>query len=307
MKITLTCLSAATAVSLLLVACNQGQKAQETGSTSKKPAVHEEIKPFEGRYDTLALKGAAKDSGLVFFNKRYNREQRQVILALNRIDSNNVQRADTLVVPDSVSADINVYSPFPSRVRALDSVKKIICFAYPVQAFGVYEDGYLVRWGPTSMGRKDAQTPTGLFFANWKAEEHESSVDDEWLLKWNVNVINDQGVGWHLYAMPGYPASHSCMRLLERDARWLYDWVDEWTIKGDHHIEAQGTPTLIFGSYDFKGRKPWLKLLTDPNANRITEEALNKEIEPHLPKILEEQARTEKVTEAGKVDSASVD
>ncbi|SEM08392.1 L,D-transpeptidase catalytic domain [bacterium A37T11] len=305
MKITLTFLSAAAAATFFLTACNQGRKPNEAAGNGKKLVVHEEIKPFEGRYDTLALKGAAKDSGLAFFSKRYSREQRQVILALNRIDSNNVKRADTLVVPDSVWTDVTVYSPFPSRVKVLDSVKKIICFAYPIQAFGVYEDGYLVRWGPTSMGRKDAQTPTGLYFANWKAEEHESSVDDEWLLKWNVNVINDQGVGWHLYAMPGYPASHSCMRLLEKDARWLYDWVDEWTIKGDHQIEAQGTPTLIFGSYDFKGRKPWLKLLNDPNANRISEETLTKELEPHLSKIMEEQARTEKVTEAEKVDSAS--
>jgi hypothetical protein len=30
-------------------------------------------------------------------------------------------------------------------------------------------------------------------------------------LRWNFNIENKLGVGWH--SLPGYPASHSCLRL----------------------------------------------------------------------------------------------
>jgi hypothetical protein len=54
------------------------------------------------------------------------------------------------------------------------------------------------------MGREKDQTPTGLFFTNWKAEETTSTFNDEWV-KMNYNIIN--WVGFHQYSLPGYPAS----------------------------------------------------------------------------------------------------
>jgi lipoprotein-anchoring transpeptidase ErfK/SrfK len=106
----------------------------------------------------------------------------------------------------------------------LENVKKFVFFPYPIQAFGVYEYGNLIKWGPTSMGKKSTPTKKGLMFANWKKEVAISTVSDEWKLRWNVNVANFDGIGWHQYAMPGYPASHSCLRMLEEDAKWMYTW-----------------------------------------------------------------------------------
>src|SRR5690606_24498723 len=113
------------------------------------------------------------------------------------------------------------------------------------QAWAIYEYGDMKRWGATSMGKESAQTPTGLHFANWKGEEVQSTVDDEWILKWNFNIMNKEGVGWHQYDMPGYPASHSCLRLFEKDARFLYEWADQWVIEGTDNIKAHGTPTIV--------------------------------------------------------------
>jgi hypothetical protein len=45
-------------------------------------------------------------------------------------------------------------------------------------------------------------------------------------LRWNFNIENKLGVGWH--SLPGYPASHSCLRL--EDAKLLYEWADEWQL-----------------------------------------------------------------------------
>jgi len=36
--------------------------------------------------------------------------------------------------------------------------------------------------------------------------------------------MNKRGHSFHQYELPGHPASHGCIRLLERDATWIYDW-----------------------------------------------------------------------------------
>lgn len=285
------------AIMLMQAACNRGAKDSKEGAADS--LAHKEIEPFKGGYDSLLIKGAANtDSVLAEFEKRYSEEQRQVILALNRIDRYHLKQADTLVVPDSAWTDLAVYTPFPPRLKELEDIPRIVFFSYPYQAFAAYENGLQVRWGPTSMGTQKNPTPTGLFFANWKAEEHISTVDDEWLLKWNFNIENEKGVGWHLYAMPGYPASHSCLRLLENDARWLYDWAEMWVLEGEHEVKAEGTPVIVFGSYDFSRKSPWLNLPGDPDANTISEADLMREVEPHLQKIREEQERREHVVQA---------
>lgn len=231
------------------------------------------------------------DSGATILKKRFSAGQRILIFALNRMDAAHGMKADTLIVPDDLQADFMEYSPFPFRAPFLEKVHKIVFFSYPAQAFAAYQNGRLVRWGPTSMGRKKDPTPAGLYFCNWKAEETTSTFDDEWVLKWNFNVENKEGIGWHLYDMPGYPASHSCLRLLERDARYLYDWAEQWIQSGENNVVAQGTPLVVFGTYPFDGPRPWLSLVADPDALTITPEMLEQEVKPFLPRILQQQQR----------------
>jgi lipoprotein-anchoring transpeptidase ErfK/SrfK len=96
-----------------------------------------------------------------------------------------------------------------------------LLISYPIEAFGAYEQGKLVRWGPTSLGKKSTKTPTGLFFTNWKSKETISTEDSSWILKWYFNLVNSTGVSIHQYGLPGYPASHACARLYEEDAKWF--------------------------------------------------------------------------------------
>ncbi len=264
----------------------------------------------EPKVETVTMKYTAwpirkVDTAVKAFKAKYAGDERWTILALNRLDEGNIRRADTLIIPEKILSDFNQYSPFPATVSMLKDVNKIVIFSYPIQAFAAYEHGTLVYWGPTSMGSKIHPTPTGLHFANWKAKETISTVDDEWKLKWNFNIENKEGVGWHQYTMPGYPASHSCLRMLEKQARWMYDWAQQWIVKGQNTVIAQGTPVIIFGAYPFGSRRPWLNLLNDPNANTITEADLDKEIQPHLQRIMEQQERRARVEggEAGTKDS----
>lgn len=218
------------------------------------------------------------------------------VIAVNRTDSNQLRRMDSILVPNDGSADIAFYLPFPLEVKAADSIDKILLFSYPAQAFAAYENGRLIYCGPTNMGRRSDPTPTGLYFTNWKAEKTTSTFDDEWELKWNFNIDNKEGIGFHQYELPGYPASHSCLRLQETDARFLYGWADQWILDHDT-VKIKGTPVIVFGNYDFKSPKSWLQLIASPHALDITEHEILSVISPYMKEIMEAQ---EKRKTAGK-------
>lgn len=213
----------------------------------------------------------------------------RIAAAINRTDKENFAQMDSVIVPIDMTGDLEYYLPFPLTVSYLKDIDKIIYFSYPSQTFATYENGELTYTGPTNMGRKQDQTPTGLFYANWKAEETTSTFNDEWDLRWNFNVENLLGVGWHQYSLPGYPASHACMRLQEKDARHLYDWADQWVLTGKDKVSVKGTPVIIFGTYNFDAPKPWLQLLENPKALDITEAEMENETAPFLESILAEQ------------------
>lgn len=248
-----------------------------------------DLPPVPSRVNIAYHVEPVNDSGEKMLRRRFSLEQQNTILAVNRIDKAHLRRLDSLIIPDTLVADRLQYSPFPFDVPALRPVQKVIFFSYPAQAFGAYERGRLVRWGPTSMGRRDAQTPNGLFYTNWKAEETQSTVDDEWILRWNFNIENKEGIGWHQYAMPGYPASHSCLRLVESDAQYLYFWAEQWILEGTDSVLAKGTPTFVFGKYNFDAPVPWLALAKDKNALDIKPEDLERLARPHLNEILNNQ------------------
>lgn len=218
----------------------------------------------------------------------------QLVLAVNRTDSANLPSMDSVLVPDDLSGDVPLYMHFPETVSSLKDVYKIVFFSYPSQTFAAYEYGTMVMAGPTNMGRKKDPTPTGLFFSNWKAVETTSTFNDEWNLRWNFNIQNKEGIGWHQYALPGYPASHSCLRLQTTDAKWLYEWADQWTLDGPEKVLANGTPTIVFGSYPFDGPRPWHALAADKNALDIPVSTIDELVKPQLEKILAEQSKTHK-------------
>ncbi|SDY00801.1 L,D-transpeptidase [Flavobacterium degerlachei] len=213
----------------------------------------------------------------------------RIALALNRTDKENFTQMDSVIIPADFSGDLEFYLPFPTHIASIEAVDKLIYFSYPTQTFAAYEYGELIYTGPTSMGRKKDMTPTGLFYTNWKAEETTSTFDDEWDLKWNFNVENKLGVGWHQYSLPGYPASHSCLRLQETDARYLYDWADQWVLADEENVKVKGTPVIVFGSYDFDAPKPWLQLVANSKALNISENEIEGITKPFLSEILSEQ------------------
>jgi len=273
-------------------ACRQ-QAAEKPAESDQSLALPEWKKPGKIAYEWKDAKQWLQDSTL-------SEQEKELVYAVNRTDAANFKKMDSVLVPVDLSGDLVYYFPFPLEVPALNDVSKLVFFSYPTQTFAVYERGVLVHTGPTNMGREKDQTPTGLFFTNWKAKKTISTVNDEWELKWNFNILNKGGIGWHQYTMPGYPASHSCLRLTTKDAKYLYDWADQWVLANKTTIQVKGTPVIVFGAYDFNASKPWLKLLSDPHALDISEEELEDTAEPFLDQIFTEQENRENYEAAKK-------
>lgn len=277
---------------------------KKSDSVATKTEIKESVPPAmqeNGFYNAFAIPKDKKlrDSLYSIFSKKYTERERYAILALNRLDSKSKWNSDTLVVPAKIDTTLMAYSPFPMQLDVLSEVKKFVVFSYPIQAYGVYSNGTLVKWGPTSMGKKTAQTTRGLMFANWKKKLAISTVKSEWKLPYNFNIHNTHGIGWHQYDLPGYPASHSCLRLLMKDAIWLYSYADTWILNpGGATTKANGTPVIVFGDYPWGKRKPWRNLLNDPNANNISVEEMTNLIKPHVEKMVKEQTNREKVSDS---------
>lgn len=271
---------------------------------SVKVVIKKSIPPAEqefGFYNAFIFPKDKKDKDSIFsiFNKKYNEQERYAIYALNRLDVKNRLKADTLVVPKVIDTSLMDYSPFPKQLDILSPVNKFVVFSYPIQAYGVYNNGTLVKWGPTSMGKKTSKTKTGLTFANWKKELAISTVKSEWKLPYNFNIFNMDGIGWHEYELPGYPASHSCLRLLKNDAIWLYSYADTWILNpGGATTKAKGTAVLVYGDYPWGKRRPWKNLLQDPSSNNVSVEEMTTMLQPKIELIIKEQNNRIKVSDS---------
>lgn len=188
-----------------------------------------------------------------------NEAQIDLLEKLNRADRKHLPRLAQLLLPDRWDLPETAYSPLPAHSVWAARHPKALLVHQPMQVFGAYEAGRLVRWGPVSSGRATNPTPTGLYHLSWKSKGRHSTVDRRWYMPWYFNFENRRGLSFHQYALPGRPASHACIRLLERDARWLYQWGETWRL--DPRTDAllqPGTPVWIIGAYDFEAPPPWL-------------------------------------------------
>jgi len=210
------------------------------------------------------------------------------VLKINRLDRKHIPATGVLIVPaPAESVDLMKLAPFPGELEFARSIPKLILVSRRSQAFGAYAAGKLVRWGPTSTGKKATQTPAGLYHTNWKKQLAISSVDASWKLPWCFNLDNRVGVAFHQYDLPGYPASHGCVRLLEEDAHWIYDWADQWVLSKSGDVLAYGTPVVIFGDYSFGAAPPWHRLADDLNATSIKAGDIEESLGSYFPSIQE--------------------
>ena len=86
----------------------------------------------------------------------------------------------------------------------------------------VYRNGLRIGVTTVSTGKKGKETPTGVFTILQKQKDHRSSLYDDAPMPFMQRLTWD-GVALHAGNLPGYPASHGCVRLPYEFARRLFD------------------------------------------------------------------------------------
>jgi len=270
---------------IFLPSC-QKSKPPEKPAFAASPSSSSLTKRISKRQVTYQLL-SGKSPLLSWLHKGVSEDTLNILLALNRVSERHLFRLDSLIVPDTFLSDLEVYAPFPRALDSVRDVKKIIFISNSIQAFGAYENGALIRWGPVSLGKVSTPTKNGLYHTNWKSKRAVSTIDEAWIMNWYFNLDNFKGVSLHEYDLPGFPASHSCARMLEKDAKWIYYWADQWILSSNSRIAGYGTPVIIYGSFLYAAEKPWRQIKHITGETTIAE--INTEIETFHSLILKRQ------------------
>lgn len=157
--------------------------------------------------------------------------QRAIVMRINRINV-PLHRVSTIAVPDNLSSvDYMQQAPFDQRIEATGN--KIIIIDPALLAFGAYnENGDLVRWGPVAAGKNwcpdigsSCRTKTGVFKVYEKRGQ--GCFSSKFPLP-NGGAPMPYCMffkgGYAIHAstdVPGYHASHGCVRVFYEDAQWL--------------------------------------------------------------------------------------
>lgn len=160
-----------------------------------------------------------------------NERQRELVKRLNRTNTPLSYRS-WIVVPANMSQlDYMDLSPFPNSIKATGQRTVIVNLG--LHAFAAYdESGKLVHWGPVSGGKgwcPDAHrycyTAVGTFHVIRKegpeCVSNKFPMETEGGAPMPYCVYYYRGFALHGSTLPGFHASHGCIRLFVEDAEWL--------------------------------------------------------------------------------------
>ena len=88
----------------------------------------------------------------------------------------------------------------------------VVLVSVPQQTMHVYRNGILIGRSSVSTGSKGNATPGGVFSILEKKQEHYSKKYDNAPMP-NMQRLTWTGIAMHSGNLPGYPASHGCIRM----------------------------------------------------------------------------------------------
>ncbi len=100
-----------------------------------------------------------------------------------------------------------------------------IVVSLPLQIAYVYRGGNLIGASSVSTGSPGRETPVGRFNILQKRKVHHSNLYDNAPMPY-MQRLTWSGVALHAGHIPGYPASHGCIRLPKRFAEKLFQVTD---------------------------------------------------------------------------------
>jgi lipoprotein-anchoring transpeptidase ErfK/SrfK len=98
----------------------------------------------------------------------------------------------------------------------------LVLVSLPEQRAYVYRNGVRIGVATVSTGKPGFETPTGVFTILQKKREHYSNLYDDAPMPFMQRLTWD-GVAMHAGRVPGYPASHGCVRLPHAFSEKLFD------------------------------------------------------------------------------------
>jgi L,D-transpeptidase-like protein len=115
----------------------------------------------------------------------------------------------------------------------------VVLVSIPQQTIHVYRNGILIGRSTVSTGTKGHSTPGGVFTVLEKKQRHHSKKYNNAPMPY-MQRLTWSGIAMHSGQLPGYPASHGCIRLPYDFSQLLFDA----TAKGGTVVVGDGkTPT----------------------------------------------------------------
>jgi len=188
-----------------------------------------------------------------------NPKERNLVRRLNRMNIPLRPGMRIAVPKDADKLEFFAISPFPKLIKAPG--EETIVFDPRKLAWGAYDaEGELVRWGPASGGstwcpdvRRGCRTARGQF-AMYAKKGVTCKSGKYPLPKGGAPMpycmFFFRGFGMHASpTVPGYNASHGCIRIFKEDAKWLnQQFIDIQKNKGRTQVIV-----LPYGSIDVSG------------------------------------------------------
>ena len=97
----------------------------------------------------------------------------------------------------------------------------VMIVSLPEQLAYVYRNGVIIGASTVSTGKKGHETPTGVFTILQKNQDHYSNLYNNAPMPY-MQRLTWSGVALHAGRLPGYPASHGCVRMPYEFAQKLY-------------------------------------------------------------------------------------
>ncbi len=121
-------------------------------------------------------------------------------------------------------------APFPEEFKPGDYIwhpeispagPVVVVISVPDQQLYVFRNGVRIGRSTVSTGKKGHGTPTGVFTILQRKVDHESSIYKGAKMP-HMQRLTWDGIAIHAGRLPGYPASHGCVRIPEDFAEKLY-------------------------------------------------------------------------------------
>ena len=192
--------------------------------------------------------------------------QRDLVQRVNRT-YNNLTSGQVLVIPKSLSTvTLLDLAPFPHKIE--DNEQQIIVDQDKLAWAAYNEEGQLVKWGPIASGRdrcsdsaNSCRTLTGVYRVFSKEDSHCKS--DIFPIgrggaKMPYCMYFHKGFAMHgADDMPGYRASHGCVRMFNDDAKWLNLNFVETSNEGNQHMGTKVVVRPVSAPSTFSLRSAW--------------------------------------------------